>query len=128
MKRDLFEEDGQFPDSELKVNQKFKRQFEHNERRKLMDRTKAKYGADALLSGDESSSSSDDSQAELINPAVEDKFKETMAKLHQNDEDFIKGEGEVFKDELFDQEVELKQKEKKMTLKQMMKDKLNNDE
>ena len=57
----------------LKINKEFASRFEHNAKRKFLEKGKAKYGKDldAPLSSSESSSSEDDSDAELLNPRVE---------------------------------------------------------
>jgi len=76
------EEEGGF-----KINEDFARKFEHSKRREILDKAKQKYGARALQSyqdedGEQSSSSSsDDSEAELINERVENKFMQVMAAI-----------------------------------------------
>ena len=61
-------------DDTLKVNEAFKSRYEYNERRKLLEMGKNKFGAALDVDGKlevESSSSEDDSDAELLNPRVE---------------------------------------------------------
>ena len=72
----------------LKINEKFKARYEHNERRKELEKGKLKHGD--LLNLDarqesESSSSEDDSDAELLNPTVEKKFLATLTAIRNND-------------------------------------------
>ena len=92
----------------FKINEKFKSKYEHNERRKMLEKGILKYG-DLLGDGEDGqvesseSSSSDDSDAELLNAEVERKFMETMAAIRNNDPSLRKmDENErIFKDEDF---------------------------
>ena len=106
---DLFDKD-EVSDSErkdtFKINENFKSKYEHNERRRLLDQGKLKYGD--LLKGDESEddeseSSSEDSQGDLINEKVERKFMETLVAIRQKDKKVIEKAKEeaLFKDEDF---------------------------
>ena len=71
----------------LKINEKFAERFEYNERRKLLEKGKLKYGDTLNEGGDgeSSSSSEDDSEAELLNPTVEKKFMEVLTAIRTND-------------------------------------------
>lgn len=62
---------------ELKINEKFKDRFEHNEKRKELERLQAKYGNDPVdEDGSEySSSSSEDDDARMLTDKAEHKFQ-----------------------------------------------------
>lgn len=106
---DSHQEDGGF-----KINAEFAKKFEHNKRRELLDKAKEKYGEKALLAeiskldrdgsdGDSSSFEEEDDEGELINAKVEKKFLETIAMIRTNDPKLKEAEGELFKDEDFDE-------------------------
>ena len=95
---DIQEEPGFAKDDQntLKINSAFAERYEYNERRKLLEKGKLKYGDKLMSSGrdgaleegeleSESSSSEDDSEAELLNPTVEKKFLQVMAAIRAND-------------------------------------------
>ncbi len=76
----------------MKINDAFAQRYEYNERRKLLEKGKLKYGDKLLGDGNEgedgeasSSSSEDDSDAELLNPTVEKKFLQVMTAIRTND-------------------------------------------
>ena len=54
----------------LKINEAFAARFEHNERRKMLEKNKHLLEKDGQEESS-SSSSEDDSEAELLNPRVE---------------------------------------------------------
>jgi len=102
----------------LKVNETFKAKFEHEERRKHLERGKNMYGE--LLDQNlepASSSSEDDSDAELLNPRVEQKFLEVLTAIRNNDPNLKKVVEPIFEDEDFDRGAGLKKKQKAFTLK-----------
>lgn len=81
---DFGEEDNNF--GAFKVNEQFKSKYEYNERRKHLEQGRLKYGD--LLEGDqesEESSSSDDSDAELVNEKFEKKFLDVITKIRNGD-------------------------------------------
>jgi len=98
----------------LNVNEDFKRKFEYNKRRQLLEQGKLKYGD--LVSDDHSveeseSSSSDDSEGELVNPRFERKFMEVITAIRVGDPTVLTKTGDsniigelVFKDEDFEDE------------------------
>jgi len=110
----------------LKINPEFARRFEHNKRRELLDKAKEKYGERALLGSDGSSSESEDEEedddGELINANVEKKFLETIAMISSNDPKLKAVEGEVFKDEDFDDysSEDISKPNKKVTYKDLL--------
>ena len=68
----------------------------------MLDRAKEKYGENLEdLDRSESSSSEDDSEAELINPKFEAKFFKLLTDIRKNDPK-LKEDREVFSDEDFD--------------------------
>ena len=88
---------------DFKINEAFKARYEHNERRKLLEKGKLKYG-DALNGQpeSESSSSEDDSDAELLNPQVEKKFLEVLTAIRNNDPKLKEVEKPIFEDNDFE--------------------------
>ena len=109
-------------DDKLTINQEFAKRFEHNKRRQLLEQGKLKYGD--LLEDEESpeSSSSDDSEGDLINERFETKFLEVITAIRQGDPSVLTKTGDnavgemVWKDEDFAPKLKEK-KEKKVTLK-----------
>ena len=105
----------------LKVNEKFKERYEYNQRRTLLEQGKLKYGDKVLNAPDapeveESSSSDDDSDAELLNPRVEKKFLEVLSAIRSNDPKLLVDKP-LFDDDDFDESKGRKTSTKKMTLK-----------
>jgi len=100
-KQDLFgDEDA--ADHGFKVNEEFAKRFDHNKRREMLDRAKDKYGENLdLLDEASSSSSEDDSEAELINPRFEAKFFKLLTDIRKNNPQ-LKEEKEVFSDNDFE--------------------------
>ena len=113
----------------FKINEDFAKKYEHNERRVLLDKARQKYGEQALMdeageSEESESSSSDDSEAELINERVESKFLQVIDAIRSKDKDKIskltKGkaaDANIFEDEDFSETVHEGKKEKAFTLK-----------
>ena len=106
----------------LKINNAFAERYEYNERRKLLEKGKLKYGNNldqADQDPDESSSSEDDSDAELLNPTVEKKFLEVMTAIRQNDPKLKSAETKFFDDQDFESGKKSGEGDglKKMTLK-----------
>ena len=114
---------GEKPDGfdTLKINKDFASRFEHNAKRKFLEKGKAKYGKDldAPFSSSESSSSEDDSDAELLNPRVEKKFLEVLTAIRTNDPKLKKTDKPLFEDADFesDGKTEKKKTDKAFTLK-----------
>lgn len=104
----------------FKVNEDFKSKFEYKERRKHLEQGRLKYG-DMLNYGQEveseESSSSDDSEAELVNPKFEKKFLEVITKIRAKDKSIQETKGDLWKDDDFDDAPAPAEKDKKMTLK-----------
>lgn len=100
-------------DDTLKVNQDFKKKFEHNKRRQLLEQGKLKYGD--LLEEDEESSESEDSEGALVNPKFEEKFLKVMTAIRESDKSILKDE--VWKDEDFEYTSKEAKAQKKVTLK-----------
>ncbi len=112
----------------LNINEDFKRKFEYNKRRQLLEQGKLKYGdlVEGEVSEEESeSSSSDDSEGELVNPRFERKFMEVITAIRAGDPSVLTKTGDsniigelVFKDEDFEDGSESAEvKPKKVTLK-----------
>lgn len=111
----LFGEDEQFPQStgfeKLSINEDFKRKFEYKKRRQLLEQGKLKYGdliLDEAPEDSSESSSSDDSEGELVNPRFERKFMEVITAIRVGDPSVLTKTGDnsigglVFKDEDFE--------------------------
>lgn len=95
------------------INTNYAKIFEHNQRRKLLERVKENYHK-SLLEQDEdveeqSEYSSEDENGELINDNVMNKFLNTLVCLEQDKEQLKKTEGEIFKDDDFTVETQKKQ-------------------
>ncbi|EAR96396.3 KRI1 family carboxy-terminal protein (macronuclear) [Tetrahymena thermophila SB210] len=106
----------------LKVNKKFAQNFEKKIQRQLIDKAKAMYGADyekKIAEGnddDESSDVEEDSDGELLNEKVNDKFIETLAKIRLRDPSIYKNDKKFFKEKDF----EVEQNDKKSSKKEKM--------
>ena len=123
-KQDLFgDEDA--ADHGFKVNEEFAKRFDHNKRREMLDRAKDKYGENLdLLDEASSSSSEDDSEAELINPRFEAKFFKLLTDIRKNNPQ-LKEEKEVFSDNDFEvsgDEEGAGEKKEKFTLKDQIRE------
>ena len=102
----------------LKVNERFKARYEHNERRKLLEKGKMKYGDALNDQSPQSSSSEDDSEAELLNPKVEKKFLQVLTAIKNNDPMLKNTEKPIFDDDDFNTAQEKHEKKgKAFTLK-----------
>ena len=102
----------------LKINENFASKYEHNAKRKLLEQGRAKYGDnfDKNIDESESSSSEDDSDAELLNPRVEQKFLEVLTAIKNDPKKLLAMDKPVFEDEDFDMEAK-KKADKPMFLK-----------
>ncbi len=101
----------------LNVNEAFKARFEHNERRKHLERGKNMFGENLEDVQDHSSSSDDDSDAELLNPNVDIKILQVLNAIKNNDPK-LKEEKPLFNDEDFEEgKGKSKGKTKAFTLK-----------
>lgn len=105
----------------FKINTAFAERFEHNQRRKLLEQGKLKYGDrlndDKSSQSDESSSSEDDSDAELLNPKIEQKFLQVLTAIRTNDPK-LKTDKPLFSDDDFEEKGgQQKETSKPLTLK-----------
>lgn len=102
-KQSLFE-DGEEVDDTLKISKEFAEKYDYNKRRMMLDQAKEQYGQD-LQGLEESSSSEDDSEAELINPKFEKKFFQLLTDIKNKDPKLkeIKESDRVFSDDDFEQ-------------------------
>ena len=95
---------------QFKINEKFASKYEHNERRKLLEKAKEKYGERALdidkdsNESESSSSEEEDDDANLINPKVEKKYLETLIMIRENNPKLKELKEDLFKDSDFEQE------------------------
>ena len=90
--------------NKLNINEKFKNKFEHEQKRKILDQVKEKYGKKALLSDTSSSESeSEDSEAELVNRNVLEKFVNVYTDLKsKNKKEILKSDKDFFEDKDFE--------------------------
>lgn len=120
--------DDVLPDK-LTINENFARKFEYNKRRQLLEQGRLKYGD--LIEGDEQSSeskssSSDDSDGELVNAKFEKKFFEVITAIRAGDPSVLTKTGDntvgesLWKDEDFEESSDeklIQKKDQKVTLK-----------
>lgn len=123
-KKVLFGDEQEQDQGDFKVNPEFARKFEHNKRRELLDKAKSQ---DLLGDSDDSEASieEEDDDGTLINANIEKKFLETIAMIRSNDPKLKAVEGEVFRDEDFEddeEDVDVKGKDKKMTYKDQIRE------
>ncbi|KAL4456193.1 hypothetical protein ABPG74_014154 [Tetrahymena malaccensis] len=117
------EEEDEGVNVKLKVNKKYAQNFEKKIQRQLIDKAKAMYGADyekklaEEQDDDESSDVEEDSDGELLNEKVNDKFIETLAKIRLKDPSIYKNDKKFFKEKDFevDQNGKKSSKNEKMT-------------
>ena len=89
--------DGDAGINTLKINEKFAQRHEYNERRKILEKNK-----DRIYEASESSSSSEeDSDAELLNPTVEKKFLQLVEAIRRNDPQLKQSDKPLFDDDDF---------------------------
>jgi len=86
----------------LKINKNFADRFEHNAKRNEKERLQLKYGKNQEDASDSSSSSEEDSDAELLNPTIEKKFIEVIHAIRTNDPKLTKSDKPLFDDDDFD--------------------------
>ena len=107
------------------INEDFKKKFEYNKRRQLLEQGRLKYGD--LVSGSsqesEESSSEDDSEAEMVGPKFEKKWLKMMTAIRESDPSVLTKTGDnavgerLWRDTDFDSKAKEQAKSKKMTLK-----------
>lgn len=113
----------------LKINKEFAKKFDHMKRREELEKAEMKFGKDffkkkgAEDDDDEDSEDleSEDSNAELVNDRVMEKFIDTMVKLQddKNVKELLETKEEIFKEEDFKQKRKInddKKKEKAFTV------------
>ena len=108
-------QDGDAGINTLKINEKFAQRHEYNERRKILEKNK-----DRIYEASESSSSSEeDSDAELLNPTVEKKFLQLVEAIRRNDPQLKQSDKPLFDDDDFNDSKAKKNSDKRkaMTLK-----------
>ena len=111
----------------LKINEGFAARFEHNAKRKLLEKGKAKYGEnfERAEESSESSSSEDDSEAELLNPRVEQKFLEVLTTIKNDPKKLLSLDKPIFDDDDFEEGgagPSKKKSEKPLTLKDQIRE------
>lgn len=123
MKHLIEDSDGDQPDT-LKVNEQFKAKFEHNKRRQLLEQGRLKYGDLVEAESSESSSESEDSQGDLVQPKFEKKFLEVITAIRAGDKSILTKTGDstiigehVFGDDDFELPTGKVKGDKRLTLK-----------
>ena len=138
------EEEDEDSMNQLNINEEYAERFKHNEKRKKMEKIRNKYGANAMFkkskeneddesSGEQSLEESEDSEGELDNEIVRDKFINTLLELKDEKETkkLIENKAPIFTDEDFKEKREkIHNKEEKEKIKYSIKDALldNKDE
>ena len=100
--------------NELNINEEYAERFQHNEKRKKEEKLRNKYGVvniknnEEEYSGEESPEESEDSEGELDNEIVRDKFINTLLELKDENETkkLIENKAPIFTDEDFKQKRE----------------------
>ena len=113
----------------LNINEKFAKRFEFNKKREYLEKATKKFGEKAIFDknqdeDDSENNESEDSDAELINPKVMEKFISTMIMLQDDKgaQELLKTNDHLFKEEDFDdlKKKEISNKEDKLTVKEML--------
>ena len=112
----------------LKINEKYAKRFEYNKKRETLEKATKKFGENAIFQrNDEDDSENDvseDSDAELINPKVMEKFISTMVMLQDDKgaKELLETIDPVFNEEDFEDlnPKESIRKENKVTVKEMI--------
>ena len=116
----MFSDEEPIEDTGFNINSEFAKKYEHNAKRKEIERLESKYGKQKLNAKEPSepseSSESEDSDAYLNTEKAETKFIDLIQRIKKNDKTLLKMEGDFFKDEDFEPEKKEK-KHKKTTLK-----------
>jgi protein KRI1 len=105
----------------LKINENYAKKFDDLKRREAIEKAKQKYGQDFFFKDaeEESEQESEDSEAELVNDRVLEKFFETIVQL-QDDErvkELVQSDKPIFEEEDFAEVKGKKKKEKAYTIK-----------
>ena len=95
--------------NELNINEEYAERFQHNEKRKKEEKLRNKYGVvnvkdkEEEYSGEESPEESEDSEGELDNEIVRDKFINTLLELKDENETkkLIENKAPIFTDDDF---------------------------
>ena len=100
--------------NELNINEEYAERFQHNEKRKKEEKLRNKYGVNIKSneeeenSGEESPEESEDSEGELDNEIVRDKFINTLLELKDENETkkLLENKAPIFTDDDFKQKRE----------------------
>ncbi len=104
--------------NKLKINEEFAEKFKHNEKRKKVEKLKSKFGKNFRIKEEnesdenDSNESEEDSDGELDNEIIRDKFINTLLELKDSKESkkLLEEKKPIFTDEDF---KEKREKEKK---------------
>jgi protein KRI1 len=127
-KQQLFS-DNESEEADLKINKEYADRHQYNEKRKELEKIKEKYGTNPENWGSEedaSSSSEEDSDAELMTTKAQSKVLNLLASIQNKDKhaELLKHEGEYFNDSDFEENDEKSKKrhkkEKKITYKDVI--------
>ena len=100
--------------NKLNINEEYAERFQHNEKRKKEEKLRNKYGVNIKSneeeenSGEESPEESEDSEGELDNEIVRDKFINTLLELKDENETkkLLENKAPIFTDDDFKQKRE----------------------
>lgn len=111
----------------LNVNKQFKEKFEHEQKRKILDQVKVKYGRELLSASSESDSESEDSEAEFVNKNVITKFVNVLTSLkdEKKKKELLNNKNNLFDDEDFKVDDKAEAKAKPYTIKDVIIDGAN---
>lgn len=115
----------------LSINKEFKDKFEYEQRRKILDQVKEKYGKNLKSPSSSSASESEDSEADFVNPQVLTKFVDVISSLKDKSKkkELLSTDKAFFEEEDF-KETEKKEKRAKpsYTVKDYIMDEANDDD
>jgi len=116
-------EEGVEDENVLKINENYAKKFDEIKRREAIEKAKLKYGENYFFknSDEDSEQESEDSEAELVNDRVLEKFVETIVKLQDDDKvkELVQTDKPIFEEEDFAEtnNERSKKKEKAFTVK-----------
>ena len=119
----------------FKINENYAKRFEHNKKREFLENTTKKYGEKRIFEREEDDSENDvseDSNAELINPRVMEKFISAIVKIQDDKgaKELLETKDFLFNEEDFeyDNDKPVNDKGTKITVKEMLLKTDNDDE
>lgn len=111
----------------LSINKDFKSKFEYEQRRRILDQVKEKYGNNLKSPSSSSASESEDSDAEFVNPQVMTKFVDVISSLKDKNkkQELLSTNKAFFEEEDFKETKKNKTAKPSYTVKDYIMDKAN---